>query len=265
MNELEVPIQKLIQAWPICAILCYGSYAEGTQDALSDIDLLVICEQSIPNETIRKSLYQEFGASELLLGKQHDNWDNSWSPINDEFEYLGKRIEIGYNLKSWVNEIVEGVTQHGYTSMPSFLFRPYTFLGLIENSICLFEQNNVIEHIKKQLRPYPEILKQHIIAENLPVLNESVAELKNYLQRTIGILAFEFMLFRGLNAAIQILFALNEVYYPASKREEKHLLSLDKIPPGLHDFIYTDLPAFYTHQQAVISKLQEIQIFINHF
>ncbi|MBI2792813.1 MAG: GNAT family N-acetyltransferase [Gammaproteobacteria bacterium] len=262
LQSLNPIIQSLNKEINITAVLCYGSYAEGTQDEKSDIDLLIICDEPIPAANIRNELYEKNHFEQIKLQKHHENWETTWTPINDEFVFKGKKIEIGYNLSTWVNNVVTKIVGEGKTTLENFQFRPYTFLGLLENSICLFEKENFLTLIRKQIRPFPSKLKTEIINENLSIFNESVEDLEDFSQRDIGLLAFQFMLFRGLDAAIQIIFAINEVYYPASKREEKHLMRLSKLPQGMHELIYDLLPVFFNRKNEILMRLKEIKIFI---
>ncbi|MGE3318781.1 MAG: GNAT family N-acetyltransferase [Candidatus Berkiella sp.] len=263
VETLKPLIQSLAKDLDIVAVLCYGSYAEGTFDEKSDIDLLVICEDLIPYPELRQKVYEQHQIKDLNLEKSHENWETTWTPINDEFLFNDKKIEIGYNMATWVEEVVNKVTLEGKTTLDDFQFRPYTLLALLEQSQCLYEKNNWLTTTKKQLRPFSQRLKKAIIQDNLTIFNESLNELENFNQRNIGILAFQFMLFRALDAATQILFAMNEVYYPASKREETHLLRLAKLPKGLHELIYDYLPTFYQRKQEILVSLKEIKIFID--
>ncbi|HET9843093.1 MAG TPA: nucleotidyltransferase domain-containing protein, partial [Gammaproteobacteria bacterium] len=248
LQSLNPIIQSLNKEINITAVLCYGSYAEGTQDEKSDIDLLVICDDLIPESSVRYKIYEKNNGQQIKLQKPHENWETTWTPINDEFLYKGKKIEIGYNLSSWVKDVVNKIVNEGKTTLEDFQFRPYTFLGLLENSVCLFEKENFISLIRKQIRPFPPTLKAEIVKENFSIFNESLEDLEDFNHRDIGLLAFQFMLFRGLDAAIQIIFAINEVYYPASKREEKHLMRLPKLPQGMHELIYDLLPGFFNRK-----------------
>lgn len=102
LQSLNPLIQSLNTVSNIEAVLCYGSYAEGTQDDKSDIDLLVICKETIPSAELRKKVYEKNYGSQIILGKSHENWETAWTPINDEFVLNDKKIEIGYNLSKWV-------------------------------------------------------------------------------------------------------------------------------------------------------------------
>lgn len=262
LQLLNPIIQSLKNEINITAVLCYGSYAESTQDEKSDIDLLVICDESIPAANIRKKIYEKNHCDQIKLQKLYENWETTWTPINDECVFKSKKIEIGYNLSVWVKDIVNKIVAEGVTTLENFQFRPYTFLGLLENSVCLYEKEEFITLIRKQIRPFPLKLKAKIINENLSIFNESVNDLEDFSQRNIGLLAFQFILFRGLDAAIQIIFALNEVYYPASKREEIHLMRLSKLPQGMHELIYELLPTFFNRKNEILMRLKDIKTFI---
>lgn len=262
LDSLHPLIQSLNKSLNIVAVLCYGSYAEGTQDAKSDIDLLIICDEPIPEVNVRKKIYEQNQAKQIKMQITHDNWETAWTPINDECILQGIKVEIGYNQSTWTQEKIFKIVEEGQTTFEDFEFRPYTFLGLLENSVCLFEKDNYITQLRKQLRPFSPQLKKAIIDENISIFNESIIELEDFNQRDIGLLAFQFMLFRGLDAAIQILFAINEAYYPASKREEKHLMRLSTIPQGMHELIYDLLPVFYNRKTEIVVRLKEIKLFI---
>lgn len=262
LQNLIPLIDALVQELNIMAVLCYGSYAEGVQDEKSDIDLLIICHETIPSPELRNKLYKENHCENISLHKSFENWETSWTPINDEFEFKGKKIEIGYNISSWIQKVVDEIILEGKISLDDFQFRPYTFLGLLENAVCLYEKDGFISSLKKRISSFPSKLKEEIIKENISIFNESLAELEDYVDRDIGVLAFQFHLFRALDAAIQIIFALNEVYYPASKREENHLRSLPRLPQGFDALIYDLLPVFFTKKNEIIKKLKDIQVFI---
>ncbi len=264
LKTLNPLISSLVERADILAVLCYGSYPEGTFDDKSDIDILVICEGAIPSAEIRKNIYMQNDCKEIIQQITHDNWETTWTPVNDELIFHQKKIEIGYNIASWVTEVVNEIIRDGALTLKNFDFQPYSFLGLLENATCLYEKENFVTHLKKQIRPFPAKLKENIINDNLSVFNESLEDLEDYVHRDIGVLAFQFHLFRALNAAIQIIFAINEIYYPASKREEWHLMRLSKLPEGFHKLIYDLLPVFYTKKTEIVTKLKEIQLFFKN-
>jgi hypothetical protein len=102
---------------------------------------------------------------------------------------------------------------------------------------------------------------QALLAENLPLFEENLSDLIDISQRNVGVLAFEFYLFRAIEAAIQILFALNETYDPASKRIENHLQRFSKLTPNFNLLIQDLLPLFFTKKKETIENLEEMRLF----
>lgn len=262
LNRLSPLIEALKEKGDILAVLCYGSFAEGSLDEKSDIDLLVIA-QKIPTPSVRQKLYTSLPIQDLNLNKSFGTWGvPAWAPIHDEFAFSGKKIEIGYNTAVWVENAVAKIASEGLTHLPDFPFRAYTFLGLLDNAISLFEKDNYFTALRRKLSPYPQKLKKSIIAENLPLFLENFSDLKDIADRNVGVLAFEFYLFRTIDALIQLLFAINEVYDPASKRIEKHLEILPKIPEHFLHLINDLLPIFFTQKQEILLCLRESEIFL---
>ncbi|MBS0288084.1 MAG: DUF4037 domain-containing protein [Proteobacteria bacterium] len=258
---LENFIHHLSQQPEVLAILCYGSYAEGTQDEHSDIDILVLCDNAIMDVKKRQLIYDKSGVHHQQLHKAIENWETSWTPVNDEFKLNNIKVEVGYNDTIWVHSLISDLMQKGSTTLSYFEFRPYTFLGLLENALCFYEKDQFFTHLKSSIRPYPAKLKQNIIQENMSIMDEGVADLEDCMKRDIGFLASQFYLFRAFDAAVQILFAINEVYYPASKREERHVLGLKLLPPRFEEFM-NELPTFYSKKAEILEYIKEIQDYI---
>lgn len=245
------------------SILCYGSYAQMLQDDKSDIDLLVIVNHTIPRDNFREIAYSKFPNTKIVsLGKNMGDWDVSWTPINDCLMIDDQAIDIGYNTAEWVNRIIENLIIKNQITFDEFPFRPYTFLGLLETCKILYDKNNFIASCQSKISPIPRGLKKEIVNSFLPILKESYEELIDYSQRDIGILAYEFQLFRGLDAITNLLFAINDTYDPASKRTEVFLFKLKKQPPNLYDFINKVLPRFYENKTELLNHFKSFITFI---
>ncbi len=243
------------------AILLYGSYAQNLQDQHSDFDLLVLLKE-IPLPVDRQGAYEKIPHAKIIeiapraiRGK--NGWDNSWSPVNDKLMVRDKRVEIGYNTTRWVNQIIKKLIKKHQTTCKEFPFRPYTLLGLLESCKVLYDRRHFIQNIRAQIKPIPASLKKAIVQEFYPILLEAHEELKDYAARNIGILAYQFHLFRGIDALIQILFVLNDVYDPALKRIEPFLFKLQQLPADFKEFIHNVLPRFYEKKREVSNFFEE--------
>ena len=246
------------------SILCYGSYAHGLHDEKSDRDLLLLTDEKIPSHNARRLAYEKIPNLQILsLDKKNlGDWDNSWSPINDQLQVGNQVLDIGYNTVVWVNQVIKKLIYEHQITFDAFPFRPYTFLGLLETSQIFFDKEGFIEKCRTKIRPMPKELKEKIIKAFLPQLQEYYQDLLDCAERAIGILAFEHFLFRGLDALIQLLFVMNEVYDPASKRTEAFLFKLKKLPKDLDVFINTILPRFYENKREVCDFFKEAIHFI---
>ena len=264
--DLNNLINCLCREMKIESILCYGSYAQEQHDNKSDIDLLVLMQDKIPSSVERESIYKNIPDVKIVsIDKKHaDMWDTSWVPVNDQLKINKQLIEVGYNTKSWVIIIIDKLINENLITFEEFPFRPYTFLGLLETSKILNDDNNFIKNCLSQIRPMPAILKTAIIQSFLPILKENYEDLVDCSDRNIGILAFQFYLFLALDALIGILFAINEVYDPASKRTEAFLFKLKRLPAGLSEFITNILPRFYEHKKETIQFFRECIKFIEN-
>lgn len=264
--DIEEIATKIARHLAAQAVLCYGSYAKNMHDQISDIDLLVLMPHAIPPHEARKRLYLAIERAHILdLDKKNvGGWDNSWSPVNDRLEIEGIVVEIGYNTTPWVLEVIDGLINKHKSTLDIFAFRPYTFLGLLETCQVLFDHENFVANCRKIIRPMPVELKHAIAKEHFPVLVESVDDLIDCGERNVGILAYLFFLERAIDAACQLLFIINDIYDPASKRTEVYLKRLKKAPPHLTSFLDELLPRFYENKEKIASFFKELIQFSQH-
>lgn len=227
-------IVSLSQLNEIVAILCFGSYALNSYDLNSDIDLFVFCHPAIPSEITRQNVFENiYGVSDIQLTCSSPGWDNQWSPQSDKFRLNQGAFDISYNTKDWVLIVVDKVTEEGATSIPELIFRPYTMVGLLANAIVLYDPQDFIQKLISKLYPYPPMLKDRLIQENLPVLIDRLNELQDCAERNIGNATFLFHLWHACDAFSSILFAINEKYDPATKRPEQAFKKLERSPANL--------------------------------
>jgi predicted nucleotidyltransferase len=252
-------IKGLMELKGVTAVLCFGSYALGTFDEYSDIDLYTLCQPEIPSPENRRMVCEKIaGMQGLEIGVVEPGWGQEWNPQNDRFSLAGLQFDLTYNTLSWLQTVVSKVKDTGATSIPELKFRAHTMLGLLENSVVLYDPEAALQKIIASLQPYPESLRQALLSENLEGLHSSITELQNYAQRSIGNTAFHFHLFRGIDALGAIMFALNRRYDPATKRVEEVFRSLPITPP---DFLnrynaILETPLTLTGRREIVTALE---------
>jgi predicted nucleotidyltransferase len=224
-------VGALAQVPGVQGILCFGSYVVGTFDRDSDVDLYVLCHPDVPPSHVRMHALQEIeGIQNVQMDHEEFGWDSQWCPRGDRCRLDGLPFDIAYNTLDWMKTVVSAVKEHGATSLPELRFRPYTMLGLLENSVVLYDPKLNLQAIRSNLYPYPTKLRQTLLSENLLIARGSLEELQDYVRRSIGNSAFHFHFSRALDSLSTLLFAINRRYDPATKRTEEAFRDLKIVP-----------------------------------
>ena len=95
---------------------------------------------------------------------------------------------------------------------------------MVQRAWLLRDKRGVFKRWQDQTAVYPLRLKQNILRHNVPLPNDSVDELRTSAERGLGAGIVLFFLFHGMHALESILFALNDMYDPASRWDEKTIL-----------------------------------------
>ncbi len=211
--------------------MCIGSVAMHMVDDMSDLDLYVLCEPVVLSEQQRRDLLSCIpGVSAIEIGVSSAGFDDEWVSTQDKVRIDNILCDIAYNTVGWFRTIVGHVLANGNDPLPQLPFRPYTLLGLLENSMVLFDRDCVIKDLTQSIRPYPSKLRTDLVSLGMMVLKEALEELQDYQKRGIGNAAFAFHLNRISDSLCMVLYALNESYDPATKRVEQSLKTLPKLP-----------------------------------
>jgi predicted nucleotidyltransferase len=225
LDFIKPVITKLAELEEIVGIICFGSYAIDTADDKSDIDLLVLCRPDIPDSIKRLSTIGEISNSENIIqeNQNDDIWSNEWSKMQDKIRVNGKIVEINYNKIDWIKGVVDKIKRRSATTLKEMPFRPYTLLGLLENSKVLYDPENEMKRLRDSLYPYPHHLKERLVQKSLSICKDSLIDLSDYAERKIGNTAFHFHFQRYLDSLYTLLFAINKKYDPATKRFEEYI------------------------------------------
>ncbi len=257
--ELNAVIDAYADIESVEGILLFGSRAMGWADSRSDCDLYVVCGPKIPSVTERKKILKKIKGIRRLVFES-PNGNPGWIVPGDKFNFQNYRFDCGYQKLTWLNDLLRNIRKNGPLSLPQMLHKPYTILGLLENSIVLYDKQGNIAKLLHRTRPFPPALKQNLIREGLRLCTESLAEMNDYNRRDIGNTAFLFHLTRALDAICSVLFAANEKYDPATKRVEKFLETLTLKPTRFMNRYHKILSGPFTQQgrKQIIKTLHRL-------
>jgi hypothetical protein len=217
----------------VVGVVCFGSYALGTADRYSDVDLLVLCHPSVMPVDTRQTVLAMLPATQHDHGHAGDmGWEAPWVAVAAQVVLEAVTIDMVYQTQTWLTDVVDQVLTTGALSTPAMPFRPYTMLGLLDTGVVLYDPAGVMAGLRQRVRPYPAVLKANIVRAYEPLMVAGVAELQDYARRDIGPDAFLFHLVRVMDAISSLLYAVNECYDPATKRGEIALGQLPVLPEG---------------------------------
>lgn len=219
----------------VSAILLFGSAAYGVVSDTSDIDLEVLCKPHILSPEDRLEIL-----SEIAQGWKIDKYgsENSLFPTVDVHEdFSGIKVEVHYQTTVWMEGVIESVMRCGTTSMESCPERPYTVPGMIQRALALYDRDSEIEKWREMVQEYPEALRKNIIAEGILEIKEHISRVES--AKDDGSDQKEnrenWRLMRGaLDAASNVLLAMNRMHHPGEKRLERTVLpQLSDVPDRL--------------------------------
>jgi hypothetical protein len=130
-------------------------------------------------------------------------------------------VTIHYQSASWIQGVLREVLDRGAVTTRQLPFRPYTLPALLLRAIVLSDPDGLVAAWREQAKPYPELLKRNIIRRYVPILQENLADLVSNAERGLGPRVFIFRIDRAVDALISILYALNDTYDPADRRNER--------------------------------------------
>ena len=104
----QVVVDALRQIDGVKGVLCFGSYAVGSFDADSDVDLYVLWHPEVPSPDKRGSVLQKIkGIEDPDIGHTEPGWPaEEWFPHCDRFRFNGVLFDLGHNTLDWVTAAV---------------------------------------------------------------------------------------------------------------------------------------------------------------
>lgn len=217
------------------AIVLGGSYASGTHHAASDIDLGLYYTAADPFAIadVRRVAEQAAldGAATVTGFYEWGAWVNGGAWIHTpagKVDFLYRNLD---QVQRTIEEAQQGVMQHDYDQQPAHGF--YSVIYLAETQICipLYDPDQVIANLKRQVTTYPPKLKQKVIADSLWAAEFTLLHARTFaaqgdIYNTVG------CLIRAAANLTQALFALNERYFMRDKKVMETMAGFPKLPPG---------------------------------
>jgi hypothetical protein len=196
----------------------------------SDIDIFVFCT-AIPEVDKRESKIKEieYGINNVNINAfEGELWGNG------DFINVGDmEVCVMYFTIAKTKSYIESILNCEHLDRVHNYFYPTGRCATIKNMHILYEKNGFIVSMKERLSIYPAILAKKMIERHLPRLNDT-EDLERAVFRK-DVLFYHFALDISIDHFLQILFALNNCFFPSRKRTIEHIVKFDKAPKDCID------------------------------
>lgn len=217
----------------VVAVALAGSRTTRVSDKSSDFDFYVYVEAEIPVE-IREEIARQF-ADRIEINNQF------WEPGDEWIDAsTGCGIDIMYRTPQWIESqidrlFVEHQASVGYSTC---------FWWNVLTSVSLYDRDGWFQQLQEKVdRPYPEQLRQAIIAKNYPILRRNISAYRHQLESAVlrsDSVSIIHRIAALLGSYFDIIFAINSIPHPGEKRLTEWANSLcSKLPKHLDRDIHS--------------------------
>lgn len=219
-----------------CAIALAGAHAKGMADASSDIDFYVFAESAKPYAE-RRSLI-ESAADKGTVPWVDVSFDATpWGGSMD-FMYKGTPVEATARTFAMMDKAVEDCLNGRFEIIPAAWTSNgyYTFIYLCELSFIkpIYDPNGILAAYQKKAAVYPPALRRSVIETFLSRANTWIDNFHyESAVRRADILFTAPIVLHTVMDMVQVIFALNRVYFTGDKKLEAALKRMEYCPDAL--------------------------------
>jgi len=215
------------------AIVLGGSYAIGMATENSDLDIGIYYSELNPFEIEKiKDVAKIFSNSDQPTVTNFYEWGpwvngGAWiNTISGEVDFLYKNIE---QITRTIETAKDGIWENNFDQQPPYGFSSIIFLSETQNSLPLYDPDNVVKNLKESVEQYPQKLKQTVIQQSLWSAEFTIWQAEKFANKndtfnTVGCLT------RATKSIVTSLFAVNELY-PMGDKRAISILEQAKIRP----------------------------------
>ncbi|PJZ46860.1 nucleotidyltransferase domain-containing protein [Leptospira brenneri] len=243
----------------VTAIVLGGSYSTGMANENSDLDIGIYYHESSPFsiESI-KSIADKYNSGDettVTSFYQWGAWVNGGAWIetkSGEVDFVYRNIE---QVKSTIEKSKEGIYINDFEQQPPYGFSSTIYLAETYYCVPLFDPENIIQNLKKEVKQYPEKLKQTITQQSLWSAEFTLWQADKFAKKfdfynTVGCFS------RALKNIIEALLAINELYSIGDKKSMEVLKRAPKLPEKLESRIEVIVNL---DKQNIVSKTNELR------
>lgn len=235
-DEIVAGLLPVLRTWVAgeYGIAIGGSHAKGSGDSLSDVDIYLFANEVLPAARRDERVVDELGAE-----ARPESWgvDDSFVQGGTDFWHADQRVECWLRSTGEMDRTLRGCLAGGvrreYVVWTVMGCLSYTALADVHSMKIVDDPHGILARWKAAVATYPEALRQSILGRFMP---EAAFWPENFHYRTAvqraDVVYTSAIVQQVLHALIQVLFALNRVYFPGEKRLAYAMQRLPVQPSG---------------------------------
>ena len=231
------------------AIALGGSYAKGTADDEADVDLYLFARAVLSSEE-RTRIASAFSPGIESVRSWGD--DVPFTDVGTDFCFRGHSVECwlrnANHIERSIAECRDGVVRREFVTWTTTGFYNHCCLSDLTVMLPLDDPFGIIARWKSQVATYPPRLREAIVNQHLAAA-EFWPENFHYLSaiERQDVIYATGIVQQVVHNLVQVLFALNEVYFPGDKKLDVALAHLPRQPTRLceriHALLFPGTPA----------------------
>lgn len=210
---LESLITGISKMEEVQAIGVSGSKAPLPKAGEGDIDIFIYCDM-IPEAFMRKDIINKL--SDIVPECRINTLQGGHWGVGDFVLINGVETWLMYFTVNDTKEDIESILNGSRPDKQDNYYYPIGRCAMLKDINVLYDKNDFLHSLKKDLHVYPDKLAGILIQYHLGGL-EDIEDLERAVSRK-DVLFYHFALEIALDHFLQALFALNRVYFPSRKR-----------------------------------------------
>jgi len=212
-----------------------GAHAKGVDDSESDLDLYLFAREVLPTEQ-RTRLCEKWGADP----ESGTSWGAPGAFVQGGTDFYVNRLKVECWLRNvdYVDEIVDeckrGIVRREFVTWTVMGFYRHCTLSDLDHMRPLEDPSGILARWKAAVSEYPPRLRANILEAHLQAAQFWP---ENYHYRTAvercDVIYTTGIVQQVVHNLIQVLFALNRVYFPGDKKLALALDHLEITPPDV--------------------------------
>lgn len=270
MDYPSFTLDAIIPVLKQTALGCYsiaiaGAHAKGTADSSSDLDIYLFADD-FKSCSERQSLISAIANPNMPVSISKDADSAIWGGSMD-FYYGNLPVEVNFRTYALVDQIVNESLSGQFKIIPATWtsngYYTYIYLSELNFMVPVWDPDGRLMIYKKQIAQYPEPLRQAIISR---FMKRSEVWLDSFHYTTAisrcDLLFTAPIVLHTVLDMVQVVFALNRVYFNGDKKLETALQAMSLCPEELKTDIAFLLntqqdSAHLTRQRDILRRIRD--------